>query len=194
MNRRGAILFEILLSIALFAGAGAYCLACTRSVLDSLDRARRQAEALDLARSKLSELETGVISITQLEAPWSGEVGSHQPTAREQIETGLPWRIDVQSEASEFGDLSLVRLIVTEATAREDRSAPVSVTLRALLPLREPLASEFEHDDLLDDLPPPAPPPEGAPPAGSETEGAAPPPPVPPAEPPSDDQAPEEMP
>lgn len=175
--RRGAILFEVLLSIALFVGAGAYCLACTRTVLDSLDRAQREAAALDLARSKLAELHAGLVSITQLEAEWSGEVGSYQPSAQEQLEVDLPWTIEVQSAPSEFGDLSLVTLTVTEneplAGAAPSGRAPVSVTLRALVMVRDIEPPPVEADDLLDDLPAPEPE-EGASPGEAPEAGGEP--------------------
>lgn len=157
--RRGMILLEILLSIALFVGAGAFCLASTRSVLDSLDRGRRQAEALDLARSKLTELDAGLISITQLEAEWSGAVGSYAPDAQERLGADLPWRIEVDSAPTEYGDLSLVTLTVTEVSPSGDAGsggrAPISVTLRQLINLREIEPQAVEPDDLLDGLPPP---------------------------------------
>lgn len=172
--RRGSILLEVLLSIALFVGAGAYCLASTRSVLDALDRTQREARALDLARSKLAELQAGLTSITQLEAPWSGEVGSYQPDALEQLDIDLPWTIDVESAATEFGDLSLVTMTVAENAG--EGAAPISVTLRALVLLRDVEPQDVEADDLLDDLPPPEVE-EGASPTGGAASGDVPQPP-----------------
>ena len=54
---RGGILLEVLLSLALFVGAAAFALGATRGVIGSLDRARREALAVDLARAKLAELD-----------------------------------------------------------------------------------------------------------------------------------------
>ena len=65
-RRRGGILLEVTLAIAIFAAAGSITLAATRSVFRSLDRSRRLLEAVDLARSRLSELEAGLIDLADL--------------------------------------------------------------------------------------------------------------------------------
>ena len=44
MNRRGGILLEILVSIAIFVGAAAFTLGAARSVLDGVDRAERRRQ------------------------------------------------------------------------------------------------------------------------------------------------------
>ena len=45
-GRRAVILFETLLSLALFVGAAVFALQATRSVLGALDRGRRDALAV----------------------------------------------------------------------------------------------------------------------------------------------------
>ena len=78
MTRRGAILFEVLLSIALFVGAAVFALGTTQTVLVALDRAGRDALALDLARAKIAELEAGIVTISELRESAEGidRVGS----------------------------------------------------------------------------------------------------------------------
>ncbi len=74
--RRGALLLEVLLSIALFAGASAFALGAARSVFDALDRAKRQQQAVDIATSKMAELEAAFITVRDLRSEWMGEIGT----------------------------------------------------------------------------------------------------------------------
>ncbi len=92
-KRRGALLLEVLLSIALLAGASAFALGAARSVFDALDRAKRQQEALDIARSKMGRPVQGFTSIlrarpslstTQTPSPRSADP-SGRKTARRMV-------------------------------------------------------------------------------------------------------------
>ncbi len=95
-KRRGALLLEVLLSIALFAGAAAFALGASRSVFDALDRAKRQQAALDIARSKMAELEAGLITVRDLRSQWTGEIGSSQADLDfDAPHGGLRWTIEV---------------------------------------------------------------------------------------------------
>ena len=137
-DRRGALLLEVLLSIALFAGASAFALGAVRSVFDALDRAKRQQEAVDIATSKMAELEAALITVRDLRSEWMGQIGTYEPYP------------------SEFTGLNLVQLTVTEVTdAMYDDSnyAPMSFTLRQLMPPREANVEAYQEDELLEGLP-----------------------------------------
>ncbi len=155
--RRGALLLEVLLSIALFAGTAAFTLGAANSVFDALDRAKREQEAIDIARSKMAELQTGMITVRDLRSEWSGDIGSFQPEVDfDSFDSGLRWTIDVQTSPTEFTGLSLVELTVSEFEEQsldQGGRAAVSFTLRQLLPLSEEDAQDYQEDEILEGLP-----------------------------------------
>src|SRR5262245_36044128 len=73
---RGGVLFEVMLSVALFAGAAAFTLAATRSVSITLERSQKQQQAVDLARTRLAELEAGLITLGDLRGESAGAADS----------------------------------------------------------------------------------------------------------------------
>jgi type II secretory pathway pseudopilin PulG len=141
-GRRGGILLEILLAVAIFAGAGVFALASVKSVFAALDRARREQALVDLARTRMAELEAGFINLSDVrgETPLAAGDRLTPGGANEQINDhargeSSPWSIDVRTSRTEFSGLSLVELTVTERSlAMPDR---LSFTLRQLMPLRE---------------------------------------------------------
>jgi hypothetical protein len=64
--RRGGVLLELLLAIALFAAAASFTLSSLRAALDSVARAERRARAYDAAASRLAELDAGLIAVGDL--------------------------------------------------------------------------------------------------------------------------------
>lgn len=156
---RGAVLLELMLALALFVGAAALCLTATRSLFAALDRADRRQWAIDLARSKMAELDAGLVSLPALRGEWSGAVGSHRPRDLSPDEPAAEtrWRFDVRTQRSAFDGLTLIELTVSEvpgeAVATGEDPALVSYTLRQLVALREASAGEFETDELLEGLP-----------------------------------------
>ena len=157
MRRRGGILLEILLSIAIFSGAAAFTLGAARSVLDGLDRSQRRQQMLDLARTRIAELECGLVTIAEVRE--EGRAG-----------TDGGYVVDVETERTQFAGRTLVIMTVREAEGGG------AVTLRQLVALQPRPPQLFETDPLLEGLPEPAPDPEpGDPPeAGSAPEDVAP--------------------
>ncbi len=152
---RGSVLFEVMLSVALFVGAAAFCLSATNSVFGALDRGQRTQFAVDLARSKLAELEAGLVNIRDLRGEWSGAVGS-RPEDDQFDQARRWWTFDVSSTRTEFQGLTLVELTVHETTdgsTPETGSDLISYTLRQLVVLRETPDEAYEEDDLLEGLP-----------------------------------------
>ncbi len=156
-DRRGALLLEVLLSIALFAGASAFALGAVRSVFDALDRAKRQQEAVDIATSKMAELEAALITVRDLRSEWMGQIGTYEPDLEfDASNDSRYWEIDVQTYASEFAGLNLVELTVTEVTDAmngDSNFVPMSFTLRQLMPPREADVEAYREDELLEGLP-----------------------------------------
>jgi len=157
---RGAALFEVLLSIALFVGAASFTLGAMRSSLNALDRRAREALAMDLARSKMAELETGMITVNDLREDASGidSVGSFHDLSEDA--RLARWRLDVQTSPSEHAGLRLVTITVRDGEAEVDADV-VSATLRQLVALREGDEGWYEEDEMLRGLP-------SAPESGSE--------------------------
>ena len=158
--RRGGILLEVLLSLALFVGAATLALGASRSVLGAIDRSTRRALAADLARSKLAELELGLTTIAELRESAEGidRVGSLEqfgdPGAGGASDV---WIIDVVTTPSEYTGLTLVELTVSEEDAAGAASGGgARHTLRQLVRLRGEDADDYEIDDMLRDLPAPS--------------------------------------
>ena len=154
-HRRGALLLEVMLSVALFVGAASFCLVVTRSLFSAMDRADRRQLCVDLACSKMAELEAGLTTLQDLRGEWSGAIGSRSVDDELALDRAQ-WQFDVQTSRTEFQGLSLVELTVSELseTAGATRAGErVSFTLRQLVALRELDAEAYEVDDLLEGLP-----------------------------------------
>ena len=164
MNRRraraceGAVLFEVLLSIALFVGAATFTLGTTRTVLVALDRSEREAIAIDLARAKMAELDAGLVTMSELREDAGGieRVGSVEllDVTSEARPSDVTWELTVNTERTEFTGLTLVEITVEEAiedSIEEDGRA--SATLRQLVALRDEPDEVYEEDEILRGLP-----------------------------------------
>ena len=73
LMRAGSVMLELLVSIAIFVGAAGFTLSAMRSALDGTRRAELRARALDLAQTRLAQLDAGLIS--------AGELGSSTPSS-----------------------------------------------------------------------------------------------------------------
>lgn len=157
VHSRGGVMFEVLLAVALFAGAAALTLGCVKSVFSALDRTRREQEAVDVARSRMAELEAGLITLADLRGQSVNSIGSMsgQESPSPSVENPARWIVDVKTQRSEFTGLSLVELTVREDPAHADVSdgQPMSFSLRQLLPLRRDDAEDYQPDELTDGLP-----------------------------------------
>ena len=155
--RRGAMLLEVMLAVVLFVGAASFCMVATRSLFGTLERIDRRQRAIDLARSKLAELEAGHVTLGELRGEWSGAVGSRLENDDLEIEPRGPvWEMAVETSRSEFRGLTLVELTVSEITAEtgpDEAPAGVSFTLRQLVALRETDTEAYEVDEMLEGLP-----------------------------------------
>jgi hypothetical protein len=143
--------------VVLFVGAASFVLAATGSLFGALERIDRRQRVIDLARSKLAELEAGHVALGALRGEWSGAVGSRPEDEDLELEPrGPAWEIDVETSPSEFRGLTLVELTVTEMTGEtrpDGAPSGASFTLRQLVVLREADAEAYETDELLEGLP-----------------------------------------
>ncbi len=155
---RGAVIFEAMLSVALFAGAATFALGATKSVFATLDRAKRQQEAVDLVRSKLAELEARMINLADLRGLEVESVGSIQSFGSDALDPHTHttrWVLSVKTQRTQFTGLTLVELSINEVRGDDQPAgpAPTTVTIRQLMALRDPEVEAYEQDDLLEGLP-----------------------------------------
>jgi hypothetical protein len=152
-----------MIAMALFVGAAAIAYSVTADAHRALDEAWRRQQAVDVARSRMAELEAGLITPADLRGDGAPPIGSTD--APDRAEPGLgasadEWEISLEAERSAFTGLTLVELTVSEPVpAGSERGAPdayvasISVTLRQLVRLRAADAEAFELDDITRDLP-----------------------------------------
>jgi len=148
-HRRGGVLFEVMLAVALFVGAAALTLASVRSVTRTLERTRLQQEAVDLARSRMAELEAGLTTLGGLRG--DADIDDPNSTDSHAAAEEPRWRIEVSTARSEFGNLTLVELTVIENMPAELEAAgesPMRYTLRQLVALREDAGQPFAEDEM----------------------------------------------
>jgi hypothetical protein len=154
-QRRGGVLFEVMLAVALFAGAAAFTLAAVRSVHHTIERSQKQQEAIDLARSKLAQLEARLITVGDLRGEAESVGATLDPSDLDEQTAPSLWRMEVATNRSEFTNLTLVELTVIENIAPEAETGgavPMRYTLRQLVALREEGETAWEEDDLMRDV------------------------------------------
>ncbi|MFM7052209.1 MAG: hypothetical protein ACKOYN_08770 [Planctomycetota bacterium] len=104
--RRGGILLELLLAIALFAAAASFTMSALRSATDGVRRADLRARAADLAESRLAEVDAGLLS--------AGELGDEQPS-----ESDSELAVSIEVIDGGASTLARVRATVRDATATD---------------------------------------------------------------------------
>jgi len=152
MTRRGGILLETLLSITLFVVAALAILQATRQANRSVERAAVLQRAVDLATTRMAELEVGLITIGDLRSLDDlprPEFGAFVDAPAEDR-----LRIEASTERSPHDGLTLVELTVLDAEDPAiDGGARTVFVLRQLIRLREGVVDAYESDDLLEGLP-----------------------------------------
>lgn len=156
MTRRrenaGAILLEVLLSIALFTMASLVIYGSVRQGAAALERSMLRVQAADLARSAMSKLEAGIETPTSLAGP---AVRWTDPSA---VESGAwddegksLWELEVDVTPSPFEGLSVVRVVAIRYASAESSARAATYELHQLVRLgseAEDVAGEA--GDLLD--------------------------------------------
>jgi len=152
MRRHGGILLEMMIALALFVGAALFILRATSQARMAVDRAVTQQRAVDLATTRLAELETGLITLSDLRSgfedsrPEFGSFDSTMPVQR--------LRLESRTERSAFPGLTLLKIDVLDAEqVAADGGARTVFTIRKLIRISEDDIDAYEQDELLDDLP-----------------------------------------
>ena len=114
--RRGVVLLEILLSLAVFVGAALAVGGAVGRAMSSLARAQERTMAADLAWSAVAQVEAGVLTPGALNGPVEGDPA---------------WALDVETTPTAHGSLVLL-----EVSARRAGSEAAVYTARHLVSLR----------------------------------------------------------
>lgn len=109
--RRGGVLLELLLAIALFAAAASFTLSSLRGALDSVARAERRARAYDAAASRLAELDAGLVAV--------GDLG-------DDLEVDADFLVSVEVEPSPGSDLVRARAVVRDRSLSADEPSVIT--------------------------------------------------------------------
>jgi hypothetical protein len=110
-RRRGALLMEVLISIAIFTMSGLVILGISMRIRDRLVDTQRQQQAVDLARSVVSHLEAGLATVRNVDEVVMDELGLDPETSLEPP----PWQVEIETEPSSFTGLTVVTVIVRES-------------------------------------------------------------------------------
>jgi len=150
---RGAILLEILISLALFVTAGSIILVSTTSMTAALVRSRDHQIATDLAVSKMAELEAGLTTAERLHDSLV-DVSLISQSEHQRVDAAEAgpqrWRLVVETEPSRFTPLTNVTIRVLDARGRTGGEEPELAVIHQLLRLNSSSPDEFETDPILD--------------------------------------------
>ena len=153
-RRRGAVLLETLLALAIFVAVAMITLGITGSAMDAMGRDRLHALAGDLASARFAELSAGTVSFAELRDSGTAlqTVGSVEWDRDDFAATagGIEWQLRASSQRSSHAGLSVVVLTVR---ALRGGSIVTEASVRGLLRLSEEDQDTYEDDELLDGLP-----------------------------------------
>lgn len=126
---RGALLFEMLIALAVFIATALAIMAAVRQGQQSLMRTIDRARAADLARSAAAEIAAGIATADELDGPVETESAA-DPTAMPAEPTG--WELEIEPGlAGEFG------LTLITVTASHIDKPSVRHTTRRLTTLED---------------------------------------------------------
>jgi hypothetical protein len=114
-RRRGGLLLETLVAVAIFVGVATFSLAAVRDGIAAAERARMRLVAVGLASSRIAEVEAGLVS------PWTvGEADGADGESTLEAE-GSPLRLEMEAGPSSFD--GLVRVVVSVWEQEVDSSS-----------------------------------------------------------------------
>jgi len=152
-SRRGALLLEVILSLAMFAMAAMAILAALTQGTTALERVRDAALAVDLARTAMAEIEAGVASPATLNGPvpaWHESARAEESGAfADAPPSGTGWELVVETSPSGFPELTHVR--VTSRKVSPMGATLASYTLHQLVRLGALAEDEVGAEDELMD-------------------------------------------
>lgn len=134
-SRRGAVLLEVILALALFAFAAAVVSSSLHSAVERTARLHAQTHALDLAVSVLSEIQMGVRPLT-----------SAGPEPFEAPYEQWNWQVEVTPYSFDTEDTSGLQLVAV-VVRNEDSTAVQRLTQLVAPPPAAPAANATDNFD-----------------------------------------------
>lgn len=171
--KRGAMLFEVMVALAILLMASMTLSGIVMQSVTSMDRTRKSMQACDLARSTMAQIEAGLVDPTSISGPatrWDvsmflptvdvgGQGGDDDlepggargvPIAGSPVAGGPVWTLEVDTEPTEFAGLYMVTVTASLASGRAE-AAEAWYTLRQVVRLgSEPADVAGEEDELMD--------------------------------------------
>lgn len=161
--RHGAVLIEIMLSLAIFAMAALVLSGVMSRAAGASDRAVWAAQAEDLTRSAMARIEAGIATPQALHGPvrdWDSDreaiEGDEQadPFGGASVDMRAAqderWHLEIETERSSFSGLTKVSITAVKRDEQTERRLS-SYTLYQLVRLRETDDDEIgERDELMD--------------------------------------------
>ena len=109
--RRGGLLLEVLIALAILVMVGLFALSGARDGLAAAERAARRAAAVDLAASRLAEIEAGLVSLDAIGDLQDASFGDDD-AGFEDEPSGPPFIVEVETSPSVFDGLTRVEVAV----------------------------------------------------------------------------------
>ncbi len=125
-ERRGALLLEVIVALAIFVVAGGAILNLVTQTMTGLERSRLSARGADLARSAIAKIEAGIETAQTLNGP----VERHAEGAK--ADAGRGWELEIETDPSQFRGLTRVEV---KAVKRSGERVEAEYTLVQLVRL-----------------------------------------------------------
>jgi type II secretory pathway pseudopilin PulG len=147
MIRRGAILLEVILSVALFSMGALAILTQLSQGARGLEATRLAAQAADLAATTMARIEAGLAAPEALSGPAERWDAEQRASLADALDPGAPmqgaaspegpsaWRLEVMSEPAPFEGLTLIEVTATYRDPLRPGAVGASYTLRQLVRL-----------------------------------------------------------
>ena len=117
--RRGGVLLETMLAMALFTAAAGFTFITLRDSSSSVERVQQRNRALGVASNQLAKIESGEVSIDE-----AGDIEGEENT---------DFRVEIEISPSSFEELSLVTVMVFAASKETNNEEYHLAELSALL-------------------------------------------------------------
>ena len=149
-TRRGWLLLEMMIALAIFVGTAFVVLGSIRQGISAVQRTRERARAVDLARSTMAKLEAGLGTATNLSGPvpaWQASDASADADGAapfdENAAAGFAdapapptlWEVEVSTLPGQFPGLTHVAVTVVKHDAPGSNGVAISFTLHQLVRL-----------------------------------------------------------
>lgn len=109
--RRGALLLELVISLAILVGAGLAVLSMLSQGVRSAKEASEHLKAIDLAMSALAQIEAGIAEPESLNGPvpeWKDEQATTGAAFDESIPEPSGWSLEIETSRAGHADLTIV--------------------------------------------------------------------------------------